>query len=104
MTGGISKYLNTWLCMLAGDYGWGVGARLIAPHTHERKVVRRQTPEGNHKGQYRGQIMMGLTLKRVANREWRVFWGRQSIGGGKLRADVATCIARNQWMIFKPEQ
>jgi hypothetical protein len=51
-----------------------------------------------------GQIMMGFALKCVANGEWRVFWDRQSIGCGKLRANVATRIARDQRMIFKPQK
>jgi hypothetical protein len=45
---------------------------------------------------------MGLVLKRVADGEWRVFWDGQSIGGSKLRANVATRIAFDQGMIFKP--
>ena len=47
---------------------------------------------------------MGLALKRVANREWRVFWDRQSIGCSKLRANVATRIAFDLGMIFKPQK
>src|SRR6266567_1724959 len=47
---------------------------------------------------------MGLVLKRVADGEWRVFWDGQSIGGSKLRANVATRIAFDQGMIFKPQK
>jgi hypothetical protein len=51
-----------------------------------------------------GQIMMGFVLKRVADGEWRVFGDRQSIGRGKLRANVAARIALDQGMIFKPQK
>ena len=50
------------------------------------------------------QILMGLALKRVADGEWRVFRDRQSIGRGKLRANVATCVAFHLGMIFKPQK
>ena len=46
---------------------------------------------------------MGFVLKRVANREWCVFRGRQPVRRGKLRANVATCVAFHLGMIFKPE-
>src|ERR1051326_8347795 len=51
-----------------------------------------------------GQILMGLILKRVANREWRVVRDRQPVGRGKLWADVATCVTFDQGMIFKPQK
>jgi hypothetical protein len=51
-----------------------------------------------------GQVVMGLVFKRVADGEWRVFWDGQSIGGSKLRANVATRIAFDQGMIFKPQK
>ena len=51
-----------------------------------------------------GQVVMGFALERVANREWRMLRDRQSIGCGKLRANVAACIARDQGMIFKPQK
>src|SRR5260370_38251075 len=50
------------------------------------------------------QILMGLALKRVADGEWRVFRDRQSIGRGKLRANVATCVAFLLGMTFKPQK
>ncbi len=37
-----------------------------------------------------GQVMMGVVLKCVANRERGVLWNRQSILRGKLRANVTT--------------
>ena len=51
-----------------------------------------------------GQVVMGLVLKRVADGEWRVFWDGQSIGLGKLRANVATRVGGDQWMVFEPHQ
>src|ERR1043166_4520754 len=47
---------------------------------------------------------MGCALERVANREWRVFRGRQSIGGGKLRTNIAARVASHLRMIFQPEE
>ncbi len=47
---------------------------------------------------------MGFALKRVANREWCMFRDRQSIGRGELRANVATCIAFHQGMVFEPQK
>ena len=49
-----------------------------------------------------GQIMMRFILERVANREWPVLRDRQPIGVRKLWADVATRVAFDQGMIFKP--
>src|SRR5450755_861384 len=51
-----------------------------------------------------GQVMMGLVLKCVANRERRMLRARQLVGRGKLRVNIATRIVLNQWMIFKPHQ
>src|SRR6266568_3149497 len=51
-----------------------------------------------------GQVVMGLVLKHVADGEWRVFWDGQSIGLGKLRANVATRVGGDQWMVFEPHQ
>ena len=45
---------------------------------------------------------MRFILERVANREWRVLRDRQSIGVRKRWADVATRVAFDQGMIFKP--
>src|SRR5437667_4588453 len=47
---------------------------------------------------------MGFALESVADREWGVFRGRQSIGHGELRANVATGIALHLGVIFEPEQ
>ena len=46
---------------------------------------------------------MGFALKGVANREWGVLGGRQSIGRGKLRANITACIADHLGMVFEPE-
>src|SRR2546427_127958 len=51
-----------------------------------------------------GQVVMGLVLKRVADSKWRVCWDGQSIGLGKLRANVATRVGGDQWMVFEPHQ
>src|SRR6266581_3408336 len=51
-----------------------------------------------------GQVVMGVALKSVANRERRVFRGRQSIGRGKLWANVTTRVVGNQWVVLQPEQ
>ncbi len=50
-----------------------------------------------------GQVMMGVVLKCVANRERGVLWNRQSILRGKLRANVTTRVAGNQRVILKPQ-
>src|SRR6266498_2523823 len=50
-----------------------------------------------------GQILVGFAIKRVANREWRMFRDRQPVRRGKLRANVATCVAFHLGMILKPE-
>jgi hypothetical protein len=47
---------------------------------------------------------MGLVLKRVANGKWRVFRDGQSIGLGKLRANVTPRVARDQRMVFEPQK
>ncbi len=44
---------------------------------------------------------MGFTLKRVANREWGVLGGRQSIGRGKLGANITPCVADHLGMVFE---
>ena len=51
-----------------------------------------------------GQILMGFALKRVANGEWRMFGDGQSVGRGKLRANVATRVADHLGMVFEPQQ
>jgi hypothetical protein len=51
-----------------------------------------------------GQVVMGLILKRVADGKWRVFWDGQSIGLGKLRANVTPRVAFDQRMVFEPHQ
>src|SRR5579884_2432130 len=50
-----------------------------------------------------GQIVVGFTLERIADGEWRVFWNGQSIGESELRTDVATSVVHNQGVIFEPE-
>src|SRR6266487_303907 len=50
------------------------------------------------------QIVMRFPLERVANRERRVLGDRQSIGCGKLWANIAARVADHQRMILKPEQ
>ena len=47
---------------------------------------------------------MRLALERVANREWRVFRGGQSIGGGKLQTNIAARVAGHLRIVFQPEQ
>ncbi len=47
---------------------------------------------------------MGFVLKRVANREWCVFRGRQPVRRGKLRANVATRVVLHLGMVVEPEQ
>ena len=47
---------------------------------------------------------MRLALESVANREWRVFRGWQSIGRGKLGANVATRVAGHLGVVFEPEK
>jgi hypothetical protein len=51
-----------------------------------------------------GQVVMGLVLKRVADGEWRMFWDGQSIGLGKLRANVTPRVAFDQRMVFEPQK
>jgi hypothetical protein len=45
-----------------------------------------------------------LDVTVVANGEWRVLRDRQPVRHGKLRANVAACVAGNQGLIFKPEK
>jgi hypothetical protein len=51
-----------------------------------------------------GQMVMRFILEHVANRERRVLWDRQPIGVRKLWADVATRVAFDQGIIFKPQK
>jgi hypothetical protein len=47
---------------------------------------------------------MGCALERVANREWRVFRGGQSISCGKLRTNIAARVAGYLRVVFQPEE
>jgi len=47
---------------------------------------------------------MRFALESVANREWRVFWSRQSIGRCKRLTNVATRVAGHLGVVFQPEE
>jgi len=47
---------------------------------------------------------MGFVFKDVANGKGRRIAGRQSIGGRKLRTNVATSVAGHLGMVFQPEE
>src|SRR5271157_4692679 len=64
---------------------------------NERRSIR-QVPDGIR------QIVMGFALESVANRKRRVLGDRQSIGCGKLWANIAARVADHQRMVFKPEE
>jgi hypothetical protein len=50
-----------------------------------------------------GQVVMRFALERVANGEGRVVRERQTVGGRKRRANVATGIPDDLGVVFEPE-
>jgi hypothetical protein len=47
---------------------------------------------------------MGFVLKRVANREWRVFRDRQPVRRGKRSPDATPRVALHLRMVFEPQK
>src|SRR5436309_2022329 len=51
-----------------------------------------------------GQVVMGLSFKRVADSKRRILGGRESVGLCKRWSNVATRIADHLGMVFKPQK